>query len=101
MSDEPLKASEKEEADITVEKQLEEWVKGNPIHCEQCCPDFSCCTPETLADKSVREKFVDLHNKGDDAGRMEMLGMFLGAAMENHGKKKVYIAGLAEQGSTH
>ena len=34
--------------------QLDEWVKGNPIHNnvdDECCPDFSCCRPELLAPK--------------------------------------------------
>lgn len=42
------------------EEQLDEWVKGNPIHNkidDECCPDFSCCKPELLASDEHRKAF--------------------------------------------
>lgn len=75
-------------------EQLDAWVKGDPIHIGdgetgQCCPDFSCCTPETLAPEYERIAFYN----ADEATRMSMLGTFLARAFENHGNKKIYIAG--------
>lgn len=86
---------------MTHHEQLQEWVKGNSVHNEttgECCPDFSCCVPELAIPVEQRILF----QKADDKLRMEMLGIFLGAAIakyfEEKGQdKKVYIAGL-EQG---
>lgn len=69
-------------------EQLEQWLLGNPIHGEQCCPDFSCCTKK-IAPIEVRERFVAAVRAGDEQTKMEMLGMFLGEAFSN-----AYIAGL-------
>lgn len=74
---------------ITRDQQLAEWVKGNPIHGDECCPDFSCCRPELLAPEDVRIAFRD-----HPESRHEMLGMFLGKAIATYTKKKVYVAGL-------
>jgi len=72
--------------------QLEQWVLGNPIHMEECCPDFSCCNGK-IAPKEVRERFSKAVKENDEKTRMEMLGMFLGKAMQMLGKN-VYVAGL-------
>ena len=74
--------------------QLSEWLKGNPVHNDEqdeCCPDFSCCQPELLADQKTRQAFAD----ADEELRMTMLGMFLGAAIAAmEADPKVYLAGL-------
>ena len=70
------------------EEQLDEWIKGNSIHNierDECCPDFSCCKPELLADLNIRIKFKE--SNWDI--RYKMLGMFLGKLLEN---EKVYIS---------
>lgn len=50
---------------MTQEKQLSKWLKGNSIHNfinDTCCPDFSCCYgKEFLAEKWVRERFVEAY----------------------------------------
>ena len=77
----------------TIEFQLAEWVKGNPIHNDErdeCCPDFSCCEPELLAPKKTREAF----QRADENGRMSMLMGFLGASLSHIGiDKDVYLVG--------
>lgn len=76
-------------------EQLQKWLNGESVHMEQCCPDFSCCRPELLANKDVRERYVKAETEGDESTRMEMLGMFLGAAMNT---SEVYVAGLNPEG---
>lgn len=79
---------------MTSDEQLVEWVRGNPLHNDtrdECCPDFSCCTPELLADVDTRKAFV----KADEVTRMSMLGMFLGAALAEMGiEKEVHLTGF-------
>jgi len=79
---------------MTVDEQLSEWVKGNslcPNNLGECCPDFSCCQPELLADEVTRVAFAN----GTKETRHSLLGGFLGAAMEKAVKgKNVYIAGI-------
>ncbi len=88
--------------------QLDEWVKGNPIHNtidEECCPDFSCCKPEFLQPLEVRETFKEVckkeseekfnpeHHPYNDA-KMGMLMSFLGSAMSTaYSEKKIHIVG--------
>lgn len=48
--------------------QLDEWVKGNSIHNDvddECCPDFSCCNPNLLQPKEIRETFKALKIESD------------------------------------
>lgn len=81
---------------MTSDEQLEQWVKGNPIHNpdrDECCPDFSCCRPELLADEKTRIAFRDNPDQ-----RMGMLGMFLGAALA---AEDVYIAGVDDPDASH
>jgi len=79
---------------MTPEKQLSEWVKGNPF-CPndrgECCPDFSCCNPKLLAPEDVRRKFLD----ADQATREGMCMHFLGAGIASltDEPEKVYVAG--------
>lgn len=86
---------------MKIEKQLDEWVKGNPLHNEErdeCCPDFSCCKGN-IAPKDVRERFAKAHYEKDEKTRMKMLMMFLGGAFSD---KNIHIAGdEAARGKKH
>jgi len=76
---------------MTVDEQLTEWLKGNPIHNagrDECCPDFSCCDVSLLASEEERQTFVDANGET----RHMMLMGFLSAMMIKEGKN-VYIAG--------
>lgn len=45
---------------MTQEEQLKLWEEGTPEHddeSDRCCPDFSCCEPDLLATKEMREAF--------------------------------------------
>lgn len=62
------------------EQQLADWVQGNSIHNtvdDECCPDFSCCRPELLAEQSIREAFA----RSNSEQRYQFLGVFLGSAI--------------------
>jgi len=86
--------------------QLEEWVKGNPIHNKvdnECCPDFSCCKPDFMQPKEIRETFSAVCKKADEEGyneechphydtKMGMLMGFLGSSFSDElSSKKVHI----------
>jgi len=79
--------------DLSRTKQLEEWVKGNPIHnteFDECVPDFSCCRgKEFMADILKRKKFQESYLKGDKKIVLTMLGDFLGDAIADHFNAKV------------
>lgn len=80
---------------MTSDEQLRLWVAGDSRHNvnrDECCPDFSCCNPDFLADLEVRERFAQAIREGDEKTKMSMIGMFLGNAMAAYGKK-VHIAG--------
>ena len=74
--------------------QLASWVEGVPLHdlkTQECCPDFSCCRAELLAERRTREAF----RNGDDDTRYQMLGMFLGAALADYAAgDSIYVAGV-------
>lgn len=78
---------------MTPEEQIAEWVKGNSIHNptrNECCPDFSCCVPELLADEATRKAF-----QAHPEQRYQMLGMFLAGAFKSAAPEKtVYVAGV-------
>jgi len=81
------------------EEQLEQWLKGNPLHDNEkggwCCPDFSCCCPDLLAPVEVREVFVAAKKSGNDKIVSRMLMEFLGKMLSKEfSEKKVHIAGL-------
>jgi len=80
--------------------QTSEWLKGNPQHNAvdgECCPDFSCCNPELLAPKEVRELFYKADQTGNDKVCSRMLGEFLGKMVDAIlDEPKVHIAGLDE-----
>ena len=83
---------------MTPDEQLDEWLKGNPIHNDdrdECCPDFSCCRgKDKIAPLATRKRFVQAFKDGDDETVNQMLLMFLGGSLdyENTGVK-VYLAG--------
>jgi len=75
-------------------EQLKQWLSGNPIHGEQCCPDFSCCRGiEYMAPVDIRKRYCKAIDDNDEKTQFEMLGMFLGAAFSGS-----YIAGLNTDG---
>lgn len=87
--------------------QLDQWVIGDSIHNnidDECCPDFSCCSPELLQPKEIRETFKGVCKKADQEGfnpanhpwydtKISMLMQFLSTATPAFTDKKVYIAG--------
>lgn len=76
---------------MTYLEQLEGWLNGEPKHGDQCVPDFSCCRPELLAPKEVREVFMQAYEADNERVIMRLCMEFLGAAFSG---KKVHIAGL-------
>jgi hypothetical protein len=81
---------------LTSDEQLRLWVNGESVHNttpDECCPDFSCCRPELLADKETRILF----SKADEQTRHAMLFGFLGAALSSYTDKKIYIAGQSHE----
>ena len=81
---------------MTPDEQLDEWLKGNPIHNDdrdECCPDFSCCRG-IMAPDATRKCFAKAFKDGDDETVNQMLLMFLGGLLdhENTGEE-VYLAG--------
>ena len=80
-------------------EQLEKWVAGESIHNnerDECCPDFSCCDPELLAPREIREKVLAAYNAKDQSTMHAILGMFLTALIKKSGAKDVYVAGHEE-----
>ena len=60
--------------------QLIDWVYGESVHndeCKECCPDFSCCHPELLAEEDERWEFLTACLQEDEEKKMGMLGIFL------------------------
>ncbi len=84
---------------MTVDEQLALWVQGRSAHNDdrgECCPDFSCCNPESAASREERETYV----RATGEIQMGMLGTFLGRAMANYKPKtKVHVAG--DHGDEH
>ena len=81
---------------MTPDEQLDEWLKGNPIHNDdRCCPDFSCCRgKDKIAPLATRKRFVQARKDGDEETYRRMLFMFLGEATSDEGvDKEVYLAG--------
>lgn len=79
---------------MTCDEQLAEWLKGNSIHNDdrdECCPDFSCCNPDSLVDYRTRKAFID----GDEKTRISMLGMFLGNAFSD---ANIHLVGFDDPG---
>ena len=80
-----------------LETQTINWLNGKPEHNkidDECCPDFSCCTPELLASKEERQKFYNAHISGDTKTINKMLGDFLGWMLaRNIPMKDIHIIG--------
>ena len=92
---------------MTSEEQLDLWVAGKPTHRYnvsyeivdengevighrtdpdgECCPDFSCCSPELLAPLDMRLRFKAASRKQ----RESMLADFLGNLFKNEGVPNV------------
>lgn len=78
---------------MTVNDQLDRWRNGESIHNkerDECCPDFSCCKPELLADRFEREKFYEAWSEGEDARPLidSMLLMFLSRMLKQAGNDR-------------
>lgn len=82
---------------MTPDKQLVLWVDGKSVHNDErdeCCPDFSCCQPDLLADRALRVKFKAAVDQNDNISAWVMLGMFLsGALTKANPNKQFHIAG--------
>ena len=80
-----------------VNKQLDEWVQGNPMHNferNECCPDFSCCRgKDKISPQDVRERFAKAFYAGDTETVNQMLMMFLSGAISEETGKTPHIAG--------
>lgn len=85
---------------ISAQEQLERWVAGESIHRideslptrdkNECCPDFSCCKPEFLAPKEIREAFA----AADEVTRLKFLAGFLGDLItKEYPDKQIHITG--------
>ena len=80
---------------MTFEEQLEKWINGESVHNDkrdECCPDFSCCEPELLADRELRERYRRAVAEKDEPTQLNILSIFLSAAFQT---KDLYITGDA------
>lgn len=78
---------------MTPEEQVTRWVAGELVHNEErdeCCPDFSCCTPKLLQPVEVRKAF----QAADERGRNKLLMTFLGELLVHAAPdKRVRVVG--------
>ena len=68
--------------------QLVEWLRGNPVHNvirKECCPDFSCCSPELLWPIERRREFVEASDEHRDEMLFGALGMLVRSEAVNDG----------------
>lgn len=75
---------------MKLEDQIDEWVKGNPIHDKEhnvCCPDFSCCTGE-IAPLEVRKRFAKAFYEDDFETISQMMIIFI---QQTFAKINIYI----------
>ncbi len=77
---------------MTALDQVELWVKGESVHNhdrEECCPDFSCCSPEINTPIEKRIMFRDAYVQGNDELveflLMEFLNNMLASESIHHG----------------
>jgi hypothetical protein len=52
----------REKYQASVRAQLDSWIAGTPEHnhfAGECCPDFSCCSPQNIWPLERRQKFAD------------------------------------------
>lgn len=82
---------------LTPERQLELWLAGDsrcPNTNNECCPDFSCCSPELRAPIETRQVFVD----GDAQTRDHLLMGFLCGLVKKETKEgDVHVAGMVPE----
>ena len=81
---------------MTSNKQMRQWVEGKSIHNierDECCPDFSCCNPELLANKEDRKLFYECSQIKRTDVTDKMLMDFLSKAFAN---KNIYVAGTID-----
>lgn len=72
----------------SAKKQLESWLNGKPNHndySDECCPDFSCCSPQDVWPMEMRERFVN----GTEEEREEMMMACLSTRVTN---ENVYVS---------
>lgn len=78
---------------MTPEEQLDRWLQGSSVHngisasVGECCPDFSCCTPETAWPLELRVAFKN----ANEEEREKLLVQGLGALLDCHEVRKVNI----------
>lgn len=92
----------------TPEEQLDLWCEGKSVHRDaddggECCPDFSCCSPDLAIPIEERKKFRAAYHAKDDAtcDRMAM-GFLSGVVGEVCSKEEipdsiVFIPGPEEE----
>lgn len=76
---------------MTHKEQLDLWVQGDSRHnneTDECCPDFSCCKPDSLVDVDTRKRFRDAFLAGHDDIVNGMLMHFLSEAMASYTAEK-------------
>lgn len=80
---------------MTSEEQLRLWVKGESVHNkerDECCPDFSCCCPNLLADQETRERFYKAWEEKDQQAIDGMLMFFLSQLLASN--SNIHVAGV-------
>lgn len=103
-----------------LDKQLEEWIKGNPVHTDklgeeyalpdgieyECCPDFSCCVLNAAWSPEKKEVYRNACLNHDEDVKMSMLMGAIAGAMEQEYKTsdqevpKIHYAGLVSPDET-
>lgn len=77
---------------VTSTEQLVRWINDDPVHSSitnECCPDFSCCTPGGLSSLPFRKAFMKAHLCGDRETVEKMLMGCLAGTIP----AKVYVTG--------
>lgn len=60
---------------MTADEQLDLWLAGQSVHNDErdeCCPDFSCCSPDNAWPMEKREEFARKYRAGEDIMPMLM-----------------------------
>lgn len=81
----------------SVATQMRLWLEGKPVHnhfANECCPDFSCCSPELLWPEERRKAFAE----ASPSIRETMLTDALAAVM--YPEIKVHIPGQVDPDAT-
>lgn len=88
---------------MTNREQLDRWVAGESVHngatpeVGECCPDFSCCIPDTNTPQEAKEAFRDAFLSGDEKKAMGFLmGFLTGGPVAECQEVKVHIGGQGE-----